>query len=189
MRDAYEYAKKGAADELGVSSPGTKRETLTIINQNAQAVVEKQMADLVFAVKTQVLAEVRKTGIAELSVADVVKGASGAFDGFFMREVALGGSAAVAMAINRGREDVFGLNRDDIAVYQYSAILDGRACPICLSLDKSVVDYAGYRATKWKPPIHLRCRCIWVAIKKDQTEIPSVTGLPDAPGGSSAPSL
>lgn len=189
MKQAYDYAKKGAADELGVEAPATRRETIQMFRQNASAVVAKQMGDLLFMVKTQVLADARKTGVAQLQIPQVVSKVASSFDTFQTAQVALGGSAAVAIAINRARDDVFTTARGDIAAYQYSALLDGRTCPTCAGLDGSVVDYAHYAATKWRPPIHLRCRCIFVAIKNDQIDIPSFTGFPDAPGGTTEPSL
>lgn len=189
MRSAYDFAKKGAADELKVPAPATKRETAALFSQNAQAVVQKQMSDLLFEIKSAVLSEVRKTGTADMSVPTVLNAASQSFDDFFKNQMMLGGTAAVAIAINRGRGDVFDGIHDQIAVYQYSAILDGKTCPICEALDGSTLDYAGYRASKWQPPIHFHCRCIWVAILKTQLQIPPVTGFPEKPGGVTEPSL
>jgi len=73
--------------------------------------------------------------------------------------------------------------------YQYSAILDEVVCAVCEDLDSSVVDEATYYSTKWMPPIHFNCRCIWVAIMNDEEDKPDFTGLPDAPGGTTEPSL
>jgi hypothetical protein len=149
MREAYEFAKKGAADELKVASPPTKRDTTTLINQNAQAVADKQMGDLLFIVKSQVLKELRKNTLSEqLGISDIIAAVSAAFSSFFDSKVILTGAIVVAQGVNRGRNDVFETNRQDIAVYQYSALLDLRTCPICADLDGSVVDYAAYRATK-----------------------------------------
>lgn len=189
MREAYDYSKKGAADELKVPSPATKRETAALFGQNAQAVVQKQMADMLFNIKAAVLSEVRKTGVVDMSVPTVLQTATRSMDDFYKNQMLIGGSAAVAIAVNRGRGDVFAGIHDQIAVYQYSAILDRKTCPICRSLDKSVVDYVSYRGTRWQPPIHFHCRCIWVAIMKDQIELPSVTGFPNKPGGVTEPTL
>jgi hypothetical protein len=190
MREAYEFAKKGAADELKVASPPTKRDTTTLINQYAQAVADKQMSDLLFIVKSEVLKELRKNTLStELGITDILAAVAVAFQSFFDSKVILTGAIVVAQGVNRGRNDVFETSRNDIAVYQYSALLDARTCPICADLDGSVVDYATYRSTKWEPPIHAYCRCIWVAVKNDQVEIPETTGFPKAPGGITDPSL
>ena len=55
--------------------------------------------------------------------------------------------------------------------------------------DASVVTPDDYAATVWIPPIHFNCRCIWVAIMEDETDKPEFTGLPDTPGGATAPLL
>lgn len=191
MREAYNYAKKGAADELKVASPGTNRDTTTLINQQASAVAEKQMSDLLFQIKAQVMSDLRKNQLSEtnLALTDILKALSDAFGSFFDKQVSLTGSIMVAMGVNRGRSDVFEDNRDQIAVYQYSAIMDAVVCPICADLDGKVVDYAEYRSSEWEPPIHFGCRCVWVAILSDQSDIPDVTGLPDNPGGAAQPAL
>jgi len=93
------------------------------------------------------------------------------------------------MGVNKGRKDVFADNASDIASYQYSAILDTKTCPICDDLDAKVVDEAEYKRTSFDPPVHHHCRCIWVAILKDELDQPPITGLPVAPGGVTEPSL
>lgn len=189
MKQSYEFAKKGAADELGVDSPATSRETAQLFNQNANAVVQKQLSDLLFSIKTDVLSEVRRQGIAQTDVPGVIAQVGETFDQFKAAQMAMGGSVAVAIAVNRGRGDVFAANRDQIAVYQYSAILDNKVCPTCRDLDGTTMDYATYANFAWKPPIHIFCRCILVAVYKDQTEIPATTAVPEQPGGWTEPLL
>lgn len=191
MGQAYNYAKLGASDELGVKAPATPKDTKAFLEQDAKAVVDKQLAELLFEIKSAVLSELRKNTLAakQLGINDVLATIAGAFSAFFENKIALTGAIAVSQSVNRGRNDVFDTNRNEIAVYQYSAILDDATCPICEDLDGTVLEYAEYRSTKWEPPIHHNCRCIWIAILRDQTEIPDVTGLPDMPGGISDPIL
>lgn len=191
MREAYEYAKKGAADELRAPSPATPRETALLIAQNARAVADKQMGDLLFIVKAEVLKEWRKSALSEstnLGLSDLLGFLNAAFNDYFKNKIALTGGVIVSQAVNRARDDVFEGMHDRIAVYQYSALLDG-SCPICIDLDGMVLNYAQYRATKWIPPIHHWCRCIWVAILNEQAEIPAITGEPKLPGDVSEPFL
>ncbi|MET3349032.1 UNVERIFIED_ORG: SPP1 gp7 family putative phage head morphogenesis protein [Arthrobacter sp. UYEF1] len=191
MRSAYDFAKNGASDELKVPAPSTNRDTTALINQSAQSVVDKQFGDLLFIIKSEVLKELRKNTLSEvnLGLSDILGAISDAFGSFFDSKLSLTGAIVISQAVNRGRQDVFEGYRDKIAVYQYSAILDERTCFICSDLDGSVVDYAQYRATKWEPPIHARCRCIFVGLGNDQTELPDITGFPKAPGGVTDPSL
>lgn len=52
--------------------------------------------------------------------------------------------------------------KDEIAVYQYSALLDDDTCKTCVILDGAVVEYKEYSGTKWQPGWHDGCRCIWL---------------------------
>lgn len=191
MLDAYTYAKKGAADELNKKIPPTPTATKTLISQQAQSIVDKQLSDLNFALKSAITNALRKNQLskAQLSIGDVLAAINASFNDFFGNSVKLTAGLVISSAINMGRDDVYQTYQDNIQSYQYSAILDDAVCPICESLDGSVVNEADYRSTPWLPPIHFNCRCIWVAIGSDETEPPAITGLPDNPGGVSAPLL
>ncbi|MDN4611473.1 phage minor head protein [Arthrobacter burdickii] len=191
MRQAYDFAKNGAADELKVPAPSTNRDTTALINQSAQSVVDKQFGDLLFIIKSEVLKELRKNTLSEtnLGLSDILGAIGDAFNSFFDSKLSLTGAIVISQAVNRGRQDVFENYRAKISVYQYSAILDDRTCPICEDLDGTVVDYAGYWASKWEPPVHGNCRCLWVGVGAEQTEQPDITGFPKAPGGVSKPQL
>lgn len=158
-------------------------------------VTDKQMSDLLFLIKSEVLRQLRINNLADTAdassfdVNSIITSLLDAFAQFFTDKIGLTGAVAVALGINRGRADVFQSARTQIAVYQYSAILDKRVCPICASLDGSVVDFQSYMSAPWQPPIHFNCRCIWVAVLKDQAEIPEITGFPESPGGVDAPTL
>ena len=108
----------------------------------------------------------------------------------FVDMAARGTAAAnVAGSINEGRAYVFKTKLKDIKVFQYSAVLDRRTCPTCGQLDGAVVEAEEYGATPWHPPIHMNCRCIWVAIGTKQVEAPAVTGIPDVINGLTGPEL
>lgn len=132
MRSAYDFAKNGAADELKVPAPSTNRDTTALINQSAQAVVDKQFGDLLFAIKSEVLKELRKNTLSEISLglSDILGAIGDAFNSFFDSKLSLTGAIVIAQGVNRGRQDVFEAYRDRISVYQYSAILDEHTCPI-----------------------------------------------------------
>jgi SPP1 gp7 family putative phage head morphogenesis protein len=196
MRDAYEFGKKGAADELKVSASSTKRDSTTLINQLANTITDKQMSDLLFIVRAEVLKDVRKNQLSDdqgdesIDEPNLIQRAldrlSTAFATFFDAKVALTGAVAVMQAMTRGRTDTFTANSDRIYAYQWSAVLDQRTCNICFDLDGSV--FTGDDNT-WEPPIHISCRCIKVAIMRDEVSPPDITGFPDNPGGVDAPYL
>jgi SPP1 gp7 family putative phage head morphogenesis protein len=191
MIDAYSTAKTTAADEINKSAPANKQTSKDLISQHAQAVTEKQFGDLLFNLKAIVTDAVRKNKLdsTELSIGDVIANIASMFSSFFDDKEDLTASALITTAINIGRDDVFQTFSNQIYAYQYSAILDDAVCPICADLDSSVVTEAEYYSTKWMPPIHFNCRCIWVAIMNDEEDKPEITGLPDAPGGATEPSL
>jgi hypothetical protein len=85
MRQAYDFAKNGAADELKVPAPSTNRDTTALINQSAQSVVDKQFGDLLFVIKSEVLKELRKNTLSEtnLGLSDILGAIEDAFNSFF----------------------------------------------------------------------------------------------------------
>jgi len=192
MVSAYSAAKNSAADEIKASAPSNKQKSKELIAEHTKAIVEKQYADMLFNLKTIVTDAVRKNKLStvqELSVGDILSLIASSFSLFFDEKETLTASSIITTAINIGRDDVFQQFSKDIYAYQYSAILDAKVCQVCLDLDSSVVEEATYYATKWMPPIHFNCRCIWVAIMNDEEDRPGITGLPEAPGGTTEPSL
>ncbi len=190
MMEAYNYAKNGAADEMERKAPATKNTTRDLIKQQAQAIVDKQTAELLFQVRNLVNTALRKNQLSmDLSIGDVLSAFGTFMSGYFSDKVGLGGATGIAIAVNAGRDDVFTTYRDTISKYQYSAILDELTCDICADLDGSIVDESEYRETDWMPPIHLNCRCLWVEIMEVETDQPEITGIPDTPGGVGMPML
>jgi len=74
----------------------------------------------------------------------------------------------ISEAINLGREEGFNDIKNQIGAYQWSAILDSRTCPICKSLDGTYFEPGDPALAELKPPIHLHCRCILVAVLKEE---------------------
>lgn len=191
MVEMYSIAKTQTADEIKQKAPANKQVSKDLISQHVQSVVDKQYSDMLFNVKTIVTDAVRKNLLAknELAVGDILKKLIDMFDGFYADKEPLTVSSMITTAINIGRDDVFQAYEAKIYGYQYSAILDDSVCRICEELDASVVTEAEYYSTKWMPPIHFYCRCIWVAIMSDEDDKPDFTGLPEAPGGETEPLL
>ncbi len=76
----------------------------------------------------------------------------------------------IAEAINLGREEGFDDIKNQIGAYQWSAILDDRTCRICKSLDGTYFEPGDPALAELKPPIHPNCRCILVAVLKEELE-------------------
>lgn len=63
--------------------------------------------------------------------------------------------------------------------YQWSAILDDQTCNYCASMDGKTIRVEDKAFHKYKPRfVHAGCRCIWVAIMKDEINPPPFTGIP-----------
>lgn len=188
MRRSYEFGKKTTADELNVGSPSTSRLTNTLIVQQVNAGFDKQMNDLVFGIKTAVLTASRATQLAstDLGLTDVLRAVATLFATFQTNNVPLTAAWSVSVGMSMARRDVFLGQHDNLASYTWSALLDERTCVQCISLDGTTVDYAEYVSTPWQPPLHFNCRCIWVATTKDDANPPDITGMPEAPGGTTS---
>lgn len=76
----------------------------------------------------------------------------------------------IAEAVNLGREEGFEDIKNQIGAYQWSAILDSRTCSICKSLDGTYFEPRDPALAELKPPIHVNCRCILVAVLKEELE-------------------
>ena len=76
----------------------------------------------------------------------------------------------VAESVNLGRENGFNDIRDEIGGYQWSALLDHRTCPICKSLDGTYFEPGDSALAELKPPIHPNCRCILVAVLREELQ-------------------
>jgi SPP1 gp7 family putative phage head morphogenesis protein len=191
MVATYSAAKNQCADEIKKKAPGNKQASKDLMTQHVQSIVDKQYSDMLFNIKAIVTDAVRKNLLAktELSIGDVLTSVLGMFSDFYDSKEPLTVSSLITTAINIGRDDVFQEYESDVYGYQYSAILDEAVCPICEELDGSVATEAEYYSTKWMPPIHFNCRCIWVAIMQDEEDKPPFTGIPETPGGASEPLL
>lgn len=196
VRTAYNYAKTGAADELNVPAPATSKEAISGMSDLTQFVIDKQQDDLKNLIRAEFLKAQRTNMLAEgddeeaqaTSFADILKTLLGAW---FVSKLKATAGSIVSQGVNNGRGDVF----DDVAKpgdrFEYSGILDDKICPICEDLDGAIVEYEEYKRTRWKPPIHFHCRCLWILIRKVSPtyKLPEVTGLPLFAGGQSGPKL
>ena len=95
----------------------------------------------------------------------------------YLTNVALVG---IAEAINLGRSDAFADLEEHIAYFSWSAILDFATCPICDRPERTPGDFDGLDGLNFsprdplldyiRPPIHQSCRCILVAVLREEAE-------------------
>lgn len=187
MMDQYLYGKRSAADDGEAQIPKTPAKSKTFIVEQARAIADKQEQDLLFVTKNQVTKALRTSSLAErqLGMLDVLAGLAAAWDAFIERNAPSGVDLALTGALNLGRSDGFADN-DDIAVHEFYAILDKRTTPLCRSLNGTVMTPEQFRATSLIPPLHWKCRSVWVAYYKDDSFIPE---LKSPPADASIPQL
>ncbi len=76
----------------------------------------------------------------------------------------------VAEGINKKCEESFEDIKNQIGAFMYSAILDERTCSICKGLDGTYYEPNDLRLEEIKPPLHVGCRCVFVAVLKEETD-------------------
>lgn len=77
---------------------------------------------------------------------------------------------AVGEIINSSRDSVFGVHDDEIAGFQWSAILDGRTCKRCRRLDGRIFRKGDPALQLLGPQLHSHCRCILIAVTVAEME-------------------
>ncbi len=182
-KKSYDFGKNEAADELDILAPKTPSKRVTQMNLTADALVDRQMADMQLVAKTTLLDGVARN----LSVKETM----------FNTKIALNKKAdtlnranvgiSVIGQVTQARQDVFQDNIEKIELFQYSAILDSGTTKWCSSLDGRVVQSDSPEFEIYRPGQHYNCRSLWVAIGKDEKYKPKaepISGaLPKQDGG------
>lgn len=174
LKNSYEAGKKQAAKELGLADQATSREVLRNIDIEASALADTHIAEITARSKSAYTQALNKTQSTALAVAAADKVANELIDTLVNDTTRI----VVSTHINYGRNDVFENNRNKIYALQRSEILDYKTCPYCLSVDGRVVN-ADDSYTQ-NTIFHSSCRGIWVAIKNDEKEKPSIGGIPQS---------
>lgn len=179
MMEQYLSGKRSAADDAGASIPKTPATSRLYITEQARAIADKQQQDLLFATKAEITKALRTQSLSErqLGVLDILASLALVWDAFIGKNAPAGVDLALTGALNLGRSDGFAAS-DNISVYEFTAILDSRTTPLCRSLNGTVLTPEQYRATGFIPPLHWRCRSIWVAYYKDDSFIPDLKPAP-----------
>ena len=168
IRDALvqfmSQAKRIAAAEVGVT-PGAP----STAARAEVAVKAGQIADLHAARwQAQTVLDVLNARGAGLTIPAAVAAATEALAERAQRDIQATANIVVNDAINEGRNE--GLQAGDIQGYQYSAILDDRTCALCEDLDGMTLVRGDARFDEFNPPIHDRCRCVWIGVLSDEVD-------------------
>ena len=179
ITEGFNYAKTAAANEIGKESPATSNEYKTAIETQAADYVAQQFSEIEAQIHALVASDANRGQLSrtELSLEDLLIKIMEVVLNYFGVHTKPGNVLAVANSINIGRAATFAAYKEVIDRYEYSAILDEKTCPTCEDLDSSVVSPEDYETTEWQPPIHFFCRCLWIAILKEEQEKPPITGI------------
>lgn len=174
FKDSYEYGKHNSSREIGKSTPTTPVDTVRQIDLASNTVAVRQFNELTDDAKLVLNEALEKGESPAIALAAVDKK---------IRDAAVklvNDTAAITVSgyINKGRNRTFEQYGDAIYAKQRSEILDNRTCNYCISLDGRVLerDDPFTRNTIF----HTGCRGMWVAVLKDEAELPKIEGLPDA---------
>lgn len=182
LRGLFEYAKVSTADEMEkvlgegrVNAPATSRDEVDKIKYRAAVIANDN--DVKMA--TQAATSASELYIAERTVDEITDIVAKQLREAAEKRIELGAASSVIGVINQGRTFTQEQNSDKIYGYQYSAILDKKTCNTCLALDGKTIEKSDKAYKQLQPPQHFRCRCIWVEILEDETDKPSITGIPE----------
>lgn len=172
LKGAYEFGKNNAAKEIGASAPANPAEVLRRIDIQSAAIADAQIAEIVTDSKNAYV-EAQAKGA---SVTAALAAADAAAADAISRLTRDASSILTAGYINHGRDTVFDRNAEDLYALQRSELLDARTCNYCASVDGRIIekdDDFGRNTI-----FHSGCRGIWVAILKDEEELPRIDGIP-----------
>jgi len=177
MRKLFEFGKLKSSYEIKQPAPATMAEINERITKRAFFLANRHERQLMEELKG-----IAAVGMMDPEVTDaetlekVIKG----FERFNKKNVPATASLVTTTEINNGRMYTFESQKDEIYGYQWSAILDTHTCNYCTSMDGKVIGTEDKAFHEYRPgAVHFGCRCIWVAILKEEKKPPKFTGIPD----------
>jgi SPP1 gp7 family putative phage head morphogenesis protein len=177
MKRMFEYGKLKSSYEVGKPAPMTNSEIMQRITERAVFLANRHEKQLMDKLK----------GMAAVSMMDpevtdevAMQGVRDGFNDFANKNITATAALITSEEINNGRMFTFEQYKDDLYGYQWSAILDGGTCNYCASMDGKTIGVNDKAFSNYKPgSVHFMCRCIWVAIMKDEANPPPFTGIPE----------
>lgn len=175
IKKIFEFGKSKASLEIRRAIPSTSTEMEEMLYDKAHYYAKKGYSDLIDSLKAV-------TSLMIVNQTDTLSKIAEEFKSFLNKNVKAATSLAISENINEGRKYAFELNKDEVYAYQWSAILDGGTCAYCNSMDGKTISASDSKSFNSYQPgrVHFNCRCIWVAILKDDSPLPAYTGIPES---------
>lgn len=176
IKKLFEYGKLKASYEIKKPSPQTTKEMNQAITDRAVFLSERYQKQVVDRIKEVAAVAMMDRDIDTKQTMMLVKGEFGKFNS---KNIPATSALVTSESINEGRKYTFKIYEDDLYAYQWSAILDKHTCNYCMSMDGKVIGVRDKAFNEYRPgAVHFRCRCIWVAITKEEKDPPTFTGIP-----------
>lgn len=177
IKKLFEYGKLKSSYEIKKPAPITTAEINKQVTQRAFYLADRHEKQLLKNVKGIAAVAMMDPSVTdEQALAEVTSG----IDSFFNKNVPATAALITSDEMNSGRIYTFKAFKDDLYGYQWSAILDGATCNYCRSMDGRVIGVDDKAFSAYKPgAVHFHCRCIWVAITKEEENPPPFTGIPE----------
>ena len=177
IKKLFEFGKNKASYEIKKPAPSTTGEETGKLYDQAHYYAERHYKDMIDNMKSAA-----SLGLLDKAVSDseTIKLVKESYKKFTDRNVNISANLTVAESFSSGRKFTFDAYAKDIYGYQWSAILDGGTCNYCRSMDGRVIGVEDRAFHDYQPGrVHFSCRCIWVAIMKEETSPPAFTGIPE----------
>lgn len=177
IKKLFEFGKLKSSYEIKKPAPITTAEINKRITERAFFLSnrhEKQMMENIKGIAAVAMMN------PEVSDDEALVNVKEGIESFTKKNVPATAALVTSEEVNNGRKFTFEEFKDDIYGYQWSAILDGRECNYCKSMDGRVIGVEDKAFSIYKPgAVHFQCRCIWVAILKEEVSPPPYTGIPE----------
>jgi len=172
MKNSYDLGKTTASQEMGITIPSTKKDSVQIMGIDGSDIAIGYGAAVLGSIKN-VAKEAISAGVSkEAATAEAIRRGKEEAAKLIMGT----SGTVVGKYMNQGRRQVFGDNINKIVGFQRSEVLDDRTCNICLSLDGRVIRSDDPMAKM--DLVHSHCRGVWVPIMVSDPEQPKITGIP-----------
>lgn len=161
----YQYGVKSVNKELQTQTQPSASGTASL-KAKAEALAALQIQKMVSSVQMSVLSNIGRGVPVKRIVHDAHSRADDYINGPDLKSAA---TISVGEAVNVGRGDA--AKEAGVVGARWSAILDNKTCELCRELDEQVIKVDNPDYDIFQPPIHQNCRCFWIYIMKDSTDI------------------
>lgn len=145
----------------------------------AQTSADRAMTGLLTEVRLSLL-NAYTSGVGRAGMSAIVGQVFDAWQGSEGKPVRLTSRMLSAKSLNYSRAAAIERGGIPLAGAQYSAILDRVTCGLCEKLDEKVIPIEHTDLSRFTPPIHHNCRCVWVWITRDEEDFTPTWVTPSA---------